>query len=62
MTVVKSQSFCGGQNGQTILAKIFLKVWKIYLIIWSDHFGQYFFWEIFEFFVATMVNGTIHNL
>ena len=25
MTVVKSQSFCGGQNGLTILAKIIFK-------------------------------------
>ena len=59
MTVVKSQSFCGGQNGLTILAKIICNsVENIF-----DHlvrpFWPIFFWESFEFFVATMVNGTL---
>ena len=50
MTVVKSQSFCGGQNGLTILAKIIFKtVENIF-----DHLVRPF-WPIF--FVATMVNG-----
>ena len=63
MTVVKSQSFHGGQNGLTILAKIFFsRVLKIYLIICSDHFGQYFFGKVLDFFVVTMVNGACRPL
>ena len=59
MTVVKSQSFCGGQNGLTILAKIIFKsVENIF-----DHlvrpFWPIFFWESFEFFVASMVSGSM---
>ena len=60
MTVVKSQSFCGGQNGLTVLAKINFKcVENIF-----DHlvrpFWPIYFWKVFEFFVATMVNGSCH--
>ena len=58
MTFVKSQSFCGGQNGLTILAKIiFNSLENIF-----DHlvrpFWPIFFWESFEFFMATTFNGS----
>ena len=49
MAIVKSQSLCGGQYGLTISAKIFFKSLEIYLIIWSNHFGQYFFGKVLNF-------------
>ena len=57
MTVVKSQSFCGGQNGLTILAKIIFKSLENIFDHLVRPFWPIFFWESFEFFVATMVNG-----
>ena len=58
MTVVKSQSFCGGQNGLTILAKIIFKSLENIFDHLVRPFWPIFFWESFEFFVATMVNGS----
>ena len=58
MTVVKSQSFCGGQNGLTILAKIIFKSLGNILDHLVRPFWPIFFWESFELFVATMVNGS----
>ena len=50
MTVVKSQSFCGGQNGLTILAKIILKsLENIFDLISFGPFGQYFLGTVFNF-------------
>ena len=56
MTAVKSQSFCGGQNGLTILAKIFFESLENKFDHLDRPFWPIFFWESYEFFVATMVN------
>ena len=57
MTIVKSQSFCGGQNGLTILAKTFFKSLKNIFDHLVRPFSPILFWVSFEFFVATIVNG-----
>ena len=49
MTVVKSQSFCGGQNGLTILAKIIFKSLENIFDHLVRPFWPIFFWESFEF-------------
>ena len=57
MTRVKSQSFCGGQNGLTILAKIIFKSLENIFDHLVRPFWPIFLGESFEFFVATMANG-----
>ena len=48
MTVVKSQSFCGGQNGLTILAKIIFKSLENIFDHLVRPFWPIFFWESFD--------------
>ena len=62
MTVVKSQSFCGGQNGLTILAKIIFKSLENIFDHLVRPFWPIFFWESFEFFMATMLSTVVCSI
>ena len=54
MTIEKSQSFCGGQNGLTILAKIFFESLENIFDYLVGLYWPILFWESYEFFVAKM--------
>ena len=62
MTIVKSQSLCGGQNGLTISAKIFSKSLENIFDHLVKPFWPIFLWDSFKCFVATMVNGRFSGL